>query len=99
MKKPISPRKRLKARKETKAQRAGSKGSNVLVKKDLYSNFEVEKSKRVKLPSTKYSHREIAGKFTHHALSIALPVTVYTLVAVFHLWWLALILILLRMDF
>jgi hypothetical protein len=79
MKKPISPRKRLKARKETKAQRAGSKGSNVLVKKDLYSNFEVEKSKRVKLPSTKYSHREIAGKFTHHALSIALPVTVYTL--------------------
>jgi len=37
----------------------------------------------------------MAGKFTHNLLSVALPITVYILVSVFHLSWLALALILL----
>jgi len=92
MKKPISPRKRLKARKEAKLE-PNTKGA--LVKKDIHADFELEKTRKFRLPSTKYSHREIAGKLTHHLLSFALPIAVYALVAIFHLWWLALILILL----
>ncbi len=93
MKKPLSPRKRLKIRKESKTQAKNT----ALVNKDFNfgTDFELEKNKRLKLPSTKYSHREIAGKITHHFLSFALPIAVYILVAVFHIWWLALVLILL----
>jgi hypothetical protein len=58
-----------------------------------HGELEPEKPKRRFLPSTKYSHRELTGKATHHILSVALPISIYILVAVFHLPWIALSLI------
>lgn len=54
-----------------------------------------EITKKRILPATKYSQKELAGKATHHTLSVTLPVATYLMVAIFHLPWLALALVLL----
>jgi hypothetical protein len=75
-----------------------------LRRKNLTSNQELAKIQnpslpsknihRFQLPTAKYSHKEQAGQLAHHLLSIALPITVYLLVAFFQLYYIALGLIL-----
>lgn len=84
--------------KKISARRKGKKAEqsqDIVVAGQTFQNTEVSTKKRRLVPSTKYSHREISGKLTHHALSVALPVAIYVLVAIFHLPWVALSLVLL----
>jgi hypothetical protein len=77
------------------SENESSKDLAVVSNKDNASSFELEKPKRRLVPSAKYSHRELTGKITHHILSVALPIAIYILVAVFHLPWIALSLVIL----
>lgn len=94
MKKLTSPQSKLKNLRK-KNRQSSDLNPMALQNPDTDVFLPTERTKRLRLPSTKYSHREIAGKFTHNLLSVALPLAVYVLVAIFHLSWLALILILL----
>lgn len=87
----------IKKRRENKKQnKDASSPQEVVVAGQGFENTEASLSKKRRLvPSTKYSHREISGRLTHHALSVALPLAIYTLVAIFHLPWVAFGLILL----
>lgn len=67
----------------------------VVAGQTFQENSEVSTKRKKFIPSPRYSHREISGRFTHHALSVALPIAVYTLVAIFYLPWVAFALIIL----
>jgi hypothetical protein len=85
-----------KLRKDKNVSASSKPTQDVVLAGQSFENTETSLSKKRRLiPSTKYSHREISGKLTHHALSVALPLAIYTLVAIFHLPWVAFSLILL----
>ncbi|MDQ5913578.1 MAG: hypothetical protein QG623_197 [Patescibacteria group bacterium] len=58
--------------------------SSALQNINLNESLPSDKVKRLRLPSTKYSHREMAGKFVHNMLSIALPLAVYAIIKIFY---------------
>lgn len=60
-----------------------------------FENTEISTKRKRFIPSPKYSHKEISGRLAHHALSFALPVSIYSFVAIFYLPWVALLLIIL----
>lgn len=92
MKKPTLKRPSRSKKKSDEA----SPSQEVVIAGQSFENTETSLSKKRRLvPSTKYSHREMSGRLTHHALSVALPLAIYTLVAIFHLPWVAFSLILL----
>ncbi|HRV76150.1 MAG: hypothetical protein H6799_01045 [Candidatus Nomurabacteria bacterium] len=86
---------RIKRSKDNDGDKVVSSQNNIVVAGQGFENTEITTKKRIKIPSPRYSHREISGRFTHHILSIALPLAVYSLVAVFYLPWVALSLIIL----
>lgn len=80
-------------RKAKKAEQ--NNDQSIVVAGQSFENSELSTKKRRYIPSPRYSHRETSGRFTHHALSVALPLAVYGLVAIFYLPWVALALIIL----
>lgn len=91
----INTMKKISARKKAKQDLKNS-SQNIVVAGQGFENTDSAISKKRRLiPSTKYSHRETSGRLTHHALSVALPITVYTFIAIFHIPWFAFSLILL----
>jgi len=82
---------RIRNRRKAKQEQA----QDIVVAGQSFENTELSTKRRRLVPTPKYSHREISGRFTHHVLSIALPAAVYSLVAIFYLPWIALALIIL----
>lgn len=88
---PKEKKPRLKERRKAKKEA----GQELMVAGQGFENTELSAKRRKFVPSPRYSHREISGRFTHHALSVALPIAVYVLVAIFYLPWVALALVIL----
>jgi hypothetical protein len=96
MKKPALPKVKNKIKdKVSRKQKRDLEPTIALATKAPDADLPSTKVRRIKVPTTKYSQREIAGKAAHHFLSVALPIAVYLLVAVFKLHYIAFGLILL----
>ena len=77
-----------------KNQPADPTKTTELAKTDVTNSLPSKAARLIRLPSAKYSHKDQAGKITHHLLSVALPLAVYILVSIFKLNYIALGLIL-----